>query len=83
MTNKTPAPGNAPGLPKTPLRAPITEDDMVNLYGLALAMEVCSDVIDGLLDPETAKRALPSLVRLHREEIMRLMQHASESSKGA
>ena len=58
MTNTTPSPGNNTGLSDAPRRAPITEDDLMTLNGLTLAIELCTDVIDGLIDPGPAKRAL-------------------------
>ena len=57
MTNTTPSPGNDTGLSDAQRRAPITQDDLMTLNGLALAIELCSDVIDGLIDPGTAKGA--------------------------
>ena len=57
---------------------PITEDDFTTLTGLSLAIEVCSDVIDGLIDPDTARKALPTLVRLQRQELNAICKLVSE-----
>lgn len=51
------------------LRVKLSEDDLANLVGLSLAIEVCSDVIMGAIDEQTARNALPTLVRLHKAEI--------------
>lgn len=82
MTNATPSTGNDTGLPDTARRGPITEDDLSSAYGLSLAMEVCSDAMDGITDPELAARALSYLSRLQRHEMVRLMKHADDSTKG-
>ena len=82
MTKATPTPGNDTGLSDAQRRAPITEEDLMTLNGLALAIELCSDVIDGLIDPGTAKRALPTLVRLHRDALDQILTHAHEAQKG-
>ena len=62
--------------------APITEDDLSTLCGLSRAIEVCSDVIMGLIDEKTARDALPTLVELHRVELEKLFSHADQSKKG-
>lgn len=61
--------------------APICECDLTTLKGLAAAIEVCSDVMSGLMDEQTARRALPALVKLHSEELDRLSEHAHESTR--
>lgn len=60
MTNH-PASGNAPGL---------TEDDILLLNALLLAIEVCSDALNGMTNPEAAKKALPMLAKLARAEVI-------------
>lgn len=63
-------------------RAPISEDDLQTLSGIAKAIEVCSDVLMGLIDPKTAREALPVLVDLQRSELKKLLTHADQSEKG-
>lgn len=66
--------------PKSERRAPVSEDGLSSAFGIALAMEVCSDALDGITDPDLARRALSYLTRVHREEIERWMQHAADSA---
>ena len=56
----------------------ITEDDLAKLRGLALAIETCSDVMIGLIDESTARRALPTLIELQQAEIERLQLRVCE-----
>jgi hypothetical protein len=63
MPDPTRPPAADPGL---------SEDDFATLQGLTMAVEVCSDVITGLVDKERAKQALPTLVNLLRAEVARL-----------
>ena len=76
MTKETPIPGNPAGFPERNL-----EDDMCHLHGLAAAMEVCDDVIEGVMDPNLARRAMPSLIRLMRAELARVAE--AELKRGA
>ena len=62
--------------------AQISEDDLSTLSGIAFAIETCSDVIMGLIDPATARKALPVLVELQRSELEKLFKHADQSEKG-
>lgn len=61
MTLTKPASGNNPAL---------TEDDFLNLNGLILAIEVCGDALNGIANPEAAKKALPVLAKLARAEVI-------------
>lgn len=56
---------------------PLTEDSFDRIHGLALAIETCSDVMIGLVDADTARRALPTLIEMQREEVDRLSRNAS------
>ncbi len=76
MTKETPIPGNPAGFPERNL-----EDDMCDLHGLVAAMEVCDDVIEGVMDPKLARRAMPSLIRLMRAELARVAE--AELKRGA
>lgn len=64
-------------------KTPISEDDLATLNGLSLAIEVCSDVMMGLMDESTARDALPTLIELQRLEMKKLFAHAYQSTKGA
>lgn len=68
MTKETPTPGNPAAFPEAGF-----EDDMCDLHGLAAAMEVCDDAIEGVAaNPKLAQRAMPSLIRLMRAELERV-----------
>ncbi|KPP85790.1 MAG: hypothetical protein HLUCCO07_01705 [Rhodobacteraceae bacterium HLUCCO07] len=60
---------------------PDLEDDLAELHALSFAIETCADVCIGLLSPDTAREALPTLVRLQQDTIERVRDRIERLGK--
>jgi hypothetical protein len=56
-------------------------DDLAELIALSSAIETCADVLIGVSDPETARRALPVLTRMQQAQINRVLDQVERAGQ--